>query len=279
MAAPIVTLTTDFGTADGYAGTMKGVIHAINPEVRLVDISHDVPPQDIHAAAFILGTSHGYFPKGTIHLVVVDPGVGTGRRPIVVAGPDALYVCPDNGLLSYVCAAAGGPAPEAEPFKEALVGLPNGWAAYRLTNASYWRGTVSATFHGRDIFAPVAAHLSAGVEPSAMGEPIDSVTMLHIPRPGWRDGGLHGCVLYVDRYGNLVTNIEAQDALAMGPELVTEVGGERIEGLASSYQAGTPYAALIGSHGYLEVAAANASAAAMLGARVGDAVVVSGAGG
>ncbi len=272
MAQPVITLTTDFGLTDPFVGTMKGVVLDICPEATIVDITHEVPPQDIHAGAFLFDTAYHHFPRGAIHVLVVDPGVGTERRPLLVVGPDALFVGPDNGLLSYVYAREGGPEPRAKPYQSAQVELPPGWRAYHLTNHRYWRHPVSDTFHGRDIFAPVAAHLSTGVSPEAMGAAVNRVTAFGTPRPTERDGELLGCVLQVDRFGNLITNIEAGALSNAEADIVIEVAGQRVHGLARSYQEGTPLVAIIGSHGYLEIGAKNASASEMLGLGVGGEV-------
>ena len=278
MSAPIITLTTDFGTADSFVGAMKGVIHGINPDATLVDITHDVPPQDVAAGAFTFAVACGYFPEGTIHVLVVDPGVGTARRPLVVTSPDASFVCPDNGILSYVYASGTAAQQrqrrrDGELFAPEQVALPPGWQAFHLTNAHYWRHPVSSTFHGRDLFAPVAAHLSRGERPDTMGEPVDLVTAITVPKPTLHDGHIEGCVLHVDHFGNLITNIEA-GMLPVETRIMIEVAGRKLHGLASSYQEGTPLVAIVGSHGYLEIAAANGNAAEMLGMGRGGEVSV-----
>ena len=274
MANPIVTLTTDFGMSDGFVGTMKGIVYAINPQARVVDLTHEIPPQDIWAGAFIFDSAYHYFPKGTVHVLVVDPGVGTSRKPILVQSPDAYFVAPDNGLLSFTYMRGGGPQPDVAPFKSARVGLPEGWKAYHLTNHQYWHLPVSSTFHGRDIFAPVAGYLTTGVSPNAMGAAIDSVVALAIPHPRRSGARTYGCVMQVDRFGNLITNIDARSIFMPDVKLVIEVAGKRIGGLASSYQDGRPYMALVGSHGYLEIGAANDNASRLLGVGAGDEVIV-----
>ena len=272
MPGPVITLTTDFGTRDPFVGAMKGVILGINPQAAIIDITHDVPPQDILAGSFAFEAACHYFPPGTIHVLVVDPGVGTSRSPLLVIGPAATFVCPDNGILSYHYAEAGFAVPEAGP--PTAVPLPAGWQAYRLTNPQYWRQPVSSTFHGRDIFAPVAAYLSRGISPKSLGQPLAEVVALPVPRPYEDNGRLVGCVLQVDRFGNLVTNIPASLLTSLNGRVVVEAGGRRIEGLAGSYQDGEPLVALIGSHGYLEIAAANANAAQVLGVATGAEVWV-----
>jgi len=267
MPGQVITLLTDFGLADPYVGVMRGVILGIDPEATTVDLTHDVTPQDILQGAFLLGTSWHYFPPGTIHIAVVDPGVGTERRALLVQGPEHAFLAPDNGLLSFVL-------PEQEvngPLFQPYIGpVPPGFKAYALTNPRYWRHPVSATFHGRDIFAPAAAHLSLGISPSELGEPVHSLTRLAVPVAEWQGNALAGYVLHIDRFGNVVTNIT--EAL-LGHErqaLAIEIGGRRVEGLSATYAAREGLSALIGSHGNLEIVVKNGSAAQLLGVKVGD---------
>lgn len=274
MARPIITLTTDFGLADSYVGTMKGVILGINPDAAIVDVTHEVPPQDVRAGAYALDAAWDAFPPGTVHLAVVDPGVGTERLPIAACGPGATFVGPDNGTLSYVLARAGAPRPDAAPFVPASVTLPDGWSAYHLTERAYWREPVSSTFHGRDIFAPVAAHLSAGLAPSALGPRLTHVTAFAVPVAVESDGRIEGCVQHVDRYGNLVTNIGEALLSAADGALTVGIGGREVTGLSTSFQGEGPLVAVIGSGGWLEIAVPNGSAARELAAGIGDAVVV-----
>ena len=273
MARPIITLTTDFGGADIYVGALKGVILGINPDAAIVDITHEVPPQDVRAGAYALDAAWDAFPPGTVHLAVIDPGVGTDRLPIVACGPGATFVGPDNGTLSYVLARAGGPRPDAAPFLRASVALPDGWTAYHLTERTYWREPVRSTFHGRDIFAPVAAHLSAGLAPSALGPRLTHVTAFAVPVAVESDGRIGGCVQHIDRYGNLVTNI-GEALLSATARITVEVGGREVAGLSASFQGEGPLVAVIGSGGWLEIAVPNGSAARELGVAIGDAVVV-----
>jgi S-adenosylmethionine hydrolase len=274
MAGPVITLTTDFGTSDAFVGIMKAIILDINPQAHLVDISHDVPPQDILSGAFLFDSAFHYFPPGTIHVLVVDPGVGTGRRPLLVVGPECYFVCPDNGLLSYSYARAGISISQAEPFSSVNVALPPQWRAYHLNNDQFWHHPVSSTFHGRDIFAPTAAYLSRGVPPERMGSAVELVSAFAVPKPHRAGEALVGCVLQVDRFGNLITNIPASALPQPNARIVVAVGGQKVHGLATSYQDGAPLLAIIGSHGYLEIAAANSNAAQILGLRVGDQVSV-----
>ncbi|MBI1802300.1 MAG: SAM-dependent chlorinase/fluorinase [Chloroflexi bacterium] len=268
----IITLTTDFGAADHYVAAMKGVILSINPTAIIVDITHSVPPQDVWAGAFALAGAARYFPPGTVHVAIVDPEVGGERRPIALrarpgssglrtaTAEDHFFVGPDNGVLSLA-------ADLASPF-----------AAVQLTNRAYWRREVSRTFHGRDIFAPVAAHLSSAGPGAnllaALGEALDPPpARLHWPAVAERDGMLIGEVIYIDRYGNLITNLSKR-RVASQPSSV-EIAGQRIEGIRQTYaDAGRgELLALIGSSGLLEITVRDGSAAQALGAKVGDAVI------
>ena len=278
--SPIITLTTDFGSRDGYVAAMKGVILDICPEAALVDISHEVPPYDISHAAFVLGTARAYYPSHAVHLAVVDPGVGTSRRPIMLVTPGGVYVAPDNGLLSYILAGYGaettsdrGNALGAHAMMEPMpVGVPKECAAFVLDRSEYWLKPVSSTFHGRDVFAPVAAHVAAGVGPERLGTAVDQVVCLDVPIPLVEKDTIWGHVLYVDRFGNLVCNIRPRDVA--GRQTEVEIGGRLIRGLSRTFADGDGLLALIGSHGYLEVALKEGSAADHLQAAVGAAVKV-----
>ena len=272
MPPRVVTLTTDFGLADGYVGAMKGVILGINPEARIVDISHQVPPQDIAHGAFVLGSAYPYFPQDAVHLCVVDPGVGTARQALVLVTPKGTFVAPDNGLLTYVLAAQDGQpysvgGPGGQFTAPVLAEVPSKCAAYTLTRSKYWRHPVSATFHGRDIFAPVAAHLSLGEAPGRMGESVGHVAHLHIDLPSVSGEVTEGRIIFVDHFGNLVSNIREPD-LPPG-ELVVQIQGAEIIGLRHTFEDGEGLVCLMGSHGYLEVAERRGDAAHKLGAGVG----------
>ena len=250
----IITLTTDFGAQDAYVATMKGVILGINPEATIVDICHSSEPQNIAQAAFIISTAYDYFPQDTIHVVIVDPGVGSQRRAIVLKTQRAFFVAPDNGVLSYII----GASPE-EP------------KAVDLTNPEFWRHPVSSAFHGRDIFAPVAAHLSLGVPLEEFGETITSLSTFPLPRPQTgANRELIGHILHIDRFGNLITDVNKED-LPRG-NLSLEIAGRQIMGLSISYTEGDKLLALLGSSGHLEIALKNGSAASLLDARIGDEV-------
>jgi hypothetical protein len=271
----IITLLTDFGTQDAYVAAVKGVILSINPAVTLVDLTHQVPPQDIAGAAFILGSSAFFFPEGTVHLAVVDPGVGTARRPLLLVTPRAAFVGPDNGVLTHVLGTAsvggGGPRLRGKPYDAPV---PKGLRAYQLTNPRYWRHPVSSTFHARDIFGPVAAHLTLGVPPEEVGQPVETVKRLALPAVKRRKGGLLGHVIHVDRFGNLITNIPGNEVLGTtndepGRRVRIFIADRTILGLSQTYAAKEGFVAIVGSHGLVEVAVRDGSAAVLLGVGVG----------
>ena len=255
QAPAIITLLTDFGTKDAYVAAMKGVILGVNPQAVLVDLSHEVPPQDLLAGALILAGAAPYFPPGAIHLAVVDPGVGSRRRGLAAKARGQFWVGPDNGLFHLIF------TPGTEP------------TIVSLENPAFFRPKVSATFHGRDIFAPVAAHLSLGVDLSRFGPIINDPIPLAVPTPRFTPKTVQGEVIYVDRFGNLVTNLTAiaLEAWLGGKDLRLKVGPLTIWGLARTYAEKAPgeFLALIGSHGFLEIACALDSAARRLGTGVG----------
>ncbi len=264
----IITLLTDFGTSDGYVAAVKAVILNVNPRVVLVDVTHDIPPQDVHTGAFVLNTVYRYFPPGTIHLTVVDPGVGTDRTAVIVDTGEALYVAPDNGLLSYLLADKREPAGYGiVPVDRAgtfPVDVPQRWRVTQIAESRYWLPNPSRTFHGRDIFAPVAAYLSLGEPMEKFGPRVDTIRSFEVPfARKAADGSIEGEVIHTDRFGNLITCIKAED-LPRG-QVVFELGGYRILGLSQSYSDGHGLTALIGSSGYVEVALPGGSAAAMTG--------------
>lgn len=257
----MITLTTDFGIEDAYVPAMKGVILSICPDVRLVDITHEISPQDIMEAAFVLREAVPYFPDGTVHLVVVDPGVGTERRPVALRAGDRWFVGADNGLFPLVL---DGDSPEA---------------IVRLDNRQFWRTPdPSTTFHGRDIFAPVAAHLAAGHALEEIGSPIESLKPLRWAQPRVDDDGIQGWIAHIDHFGNCITNISKQ----IFDEHVREsdrsfkcfVGNHRFTRVHATYGAadeGEPLL-LFGSSGYLEVAVNAGNGAEHLDIRTGDSV-------
>lgn len=256
----VVTLLTDFGTADYFVAAVKGVILTINPQVALVDITHEIPPQDIESGAFTLLTCYRDFPDETIHVGVVDPGVGSSRRAIVVRAGAHYFVGPDNGLFSYVY--------DREPSVQ----------VFHVTATEYYRPAPSATFHGRDVFAPVAAALSKGVSPDALGPQINDQVRLAPLTPTKDDSGeLHGRVIHIDHFGNCITNLTRSD-LADLTNVKLTVNGKVIKSFRLFFgdEAGSEQIFCIwGSAGFLELAINRGSAAAALAARCGDAVTVS----
>jgi S-adenosylmethionine hydrolase len=261
MARPIIALLSDFGTRDHYTGTMKGVVLGICPDATLVDISHDVAPHDVMGAALELAASFRYFPPGTIFLTVVDPGVGSARRGIAAEAGDYRFVGPDNGVLTAVFR-------EVAPRK-----------VVELTERRYARPTVSRTFEGRDRFAPAAAWLAKGIELSALGRPAGSYVQLDLPSPHLDADRLEGVVLLVDRFGNLVTNIDRRtfDKIAHGGAIQIRIGTHTVGRLVATYAEAAPgeVCALFGSTDHLEIATNSESAADRLGMARGAAVTVS----
>ena len=259
----LITLLTDFGTADYFVGAMKGAILSVNRDAGIVDITHDIAPQDIQAGAFTLASAYTAFPAATIHVAVVDPGVGSERRPIVVSAGHQFFVGPDNGLFGFVY----------ERETDARV--------FHLTNKDYFRQHLSATFHGRDVFAPIAGALSMGVRPEQLGAEIQDYTRLPELRPKRSTGkAIEAAIIHIDRFGNCVTNLT--------PEYLTEsmieagasihLNGQKISTFRRFFaeDAATQDAlfAIWGSAGYLEIAAYCASAAQLLGARRGQTLEV-----
>ncbi|HEY3927913.1 MAG TPA: SAM-dependent chlorinase/fluorinase [Candidatus Koribacter sp.] len=256
----IVTLTTDFGTTDHYTGAMKGVIYNINPAANVVDISHSVQSFDLLDGALTIAQSYSYFPKDTVHVVVVDPGVGTERRPILVTAGDHLFIAPDNGVLSLVY------------DREERISVRH------ITSTHYFLQPISQTFHGRDIFAAVAGWLSKGVESIKFGDTIDDYVRFHSPRARTdQHNTVRGIVLKVDKFGSLVTNITPADVPAMfGADFEITIGNVIITKLFSTYAEGAkgePFA-ILGSGGYLEISVNKGSAAHVAGVNKGSEVVV-----
>lgn len=251
---------------------MKGVILSRCPEANVIDISHEIAPQAVAQGAYVLAAAVAYFPPYAIHLAVVDPGVGSDRRPIALSTPTGVFVAPDNGILTRVLAALGaGAGPDETVDTSASVRVPDGCRAVVLDDPSYWLPQVSHTFHGRDIFAPVAAALARGADLPQVGSEIDSVNILPSPKP--RIGyATRGVIIHIDRYGNLITDIPAADLPATAR---VSIAGRRIEGISQSYsERPGQLLAISGSQGTLEVAIGNGSAAVALGARVGDIALV-----
>lgn len=213
----LITLTTDFGLSDPFVGIMKGVILSIAPKATLIDLTHHIEPHNIQQGALVLSSAIPYFPKKTIHLAVVDPGVGSSRHPIVVETSDAIFVGPDNGLLSSA--------------------FSNKAISYQLTLPEYFRKSPSKTFHGRDVFAPVAAHIATGVWPSRMGKKLKDPIVLDLPRPEQNKTSLCGQVIYADHFGNLTTNISEEDLKRClpGKPLTLKVGRRILKQISHSY--------------------------------------------
>jgi S-adenosyl-L-methionine hydrolase (adenosine-forming) len=268
MKPALITLTTDFGLSDSYVAQMKGAILTIAPDVVLIDVTHKIPPQDCVAGSTVLADAVGAFPAGTIHLIVVDPGVGTARRAVAVEArgendaSELRFVAPDNGVLTRV-------------LEGRIV-----CRAVRLTERRFWHASVSQTFHGRDIFGPVAAHWSRGVDITEFGPPLDSpLVKLSLPEPT-RDGrNLCGEVVRTDAFGNLITNIAATQLRdADRGRLSVEIGTQRIAGISRAYQdrSAGELVAVIGSSGMLEIAVCCGHAGEVLAAWSGDKVVVRG---
>ena len=272
---PIITLTTDFGLQDSYVAAMKGAILAINPAVHLVDVSHAIRPQAIEQAVFVLAAAWPYFPQGAIHVVVVDPAVGSRRRALALRSAGATFVGPDNGVLSAALSDDVRTAAGDSPYGRlpAPVGLPAGCRAVSLTNERFFRSPVSSTFHGRDVFGPVAAHLSLGVPLEDLGEPVQRIVAL----PPFRarrqpDGSLHGRILHIDAFGNLITDVRVEDLPSRNA--VIELAGRTVKGVSATYEPGADLRAVTRSSGYLEIAVPGGSAAAVLKAGLGETVVV-----
>jgi S-adenosylmethionine hydrolase len=261
LSRPIITLTTDYGSSDHFTAVMKGVILSINPEVEVVDLTHGVLPHDILDGALAIGQTYKYFPPKTVHVVVVDPGVGTERRPVLVAGDQHYFVGPDNGVLSSVY-------DQSESLH-----------VWNIISEHYFRQPVSKTFHGRDIFAPVAAWLTKSWQPSSFGEPITDFTRFAIPRAKGAGNKIQGTVLRADHFGNLITNVTAEDLpgiLASSGKLTVSVGTGQVTKMVETFAqgaAGEPVA-LMGSSGYLEICVNKGSAARTLGAKRGSEVSV-----
>jgi S-adenosylmethionine hydrolase len=255
MAGGLITLTTDFGTADHFVGTMKGVILGIAPAARIVDITHEIAPYDVGEAAFTIAQAWTYFPKKTIHVVIVDPGVGTARRPILCEAGGQYFIAPDNGVLSMIYAAT--------PHKIRMI-----------DNPTVMRREISRTFHGRDVFAPAAAHLSRGITPTQFGKRIhDFVARIGGPPSELARHVWSGTILNVDRFGNLITNFHIDHFAGIKTRpFELRIGLQKIHRLAMTYAdtAIGELSAIVGSSGYLEIAANQASAAQTVGCGAGS---------
>jgi len=260
---PLITLLTDFGTEDYFVAAVKGVIIGASPNARIVDITHDIPPQDIEAGAFTLLAAYASFPPATIHVAVVDPGVGSSRRPLLICAHDQFFVGPDNGIFSYVCEQSARPQ------------------IFHLTNNKYFRHPVSSTFNGRDIFAPVAVALSNGIKPVKLGEKTgDYVRLKPLKAQASTSGEIIGRVIHIDRFGNCVTNITRAE---LSPQMIAAGAKLRVKRkvvtsfrsyFAENTESKDRVFGIWGSAGFLEIVAAQESAAKILNAHRGDSVVV-----
>jgi S-adenosyl-L-methionine hydrolase (adenosine-forming) len=261
LTNPIITLTTDYGTNDHLVGVLKGVILKINPDATIIDITHGVTPYDLLDGSLAIASAYPYFPARTIHVVIVDPGVGTERRPILVSGQNQYFIAPDNGVLSGVYE------------KESNLTVRH------LTSEHYFLQPVSKTFHGRDVFAPVAAWLSKNWQPASMGETIEDFKRFALPRPKEADGLLKGVVMKVDSFGNLITNFRADDLTAESVEkeqVQLQVGTHAVTRMVKIFASGNPGepVAYIGSSGYVEIAVNKGNASKTLGIGRGTPVVL-----
>jgi S-adenosylmethionine hydrolase len=264
LPPPIVTVLTDFGASDVFVASMKGVILGINPLAHVVDLTHDIPAHNVRAAAYLLHSAARYFPSGTIHVAVVDPGVGSERRPLLVFSMEQYFIAPDNGLLSYVLATEF----DAE-IRE-------------LTNKQYFLGSIGSTFHGRDIFAPAAAWLSRGEPIESFGPQLETIIRFDVPRAHEDGGKLVGEVHHIDHFGNLITNISREDLVSFaGPDhlsrlhvAIRQTGIQALQRFYADAPSGK-LAALLNSDGWLELFCNQGRAADLVRAVIGDRVEVS----
>jgi len=262
LANAIITLTTDYGTNDHLVGTLKGVILKIHPDVTIVDITHNITPFDLLDGALAIGSAYSYFPPKTVHVVVVDPGVGTERRPLLVSAGNQYFVAPDNGVLSVVY----------EREAESLMVL-------HANAEHYYLQPVSKTFHGRDIFAPIAAWLTKGWQSSGFGDQIEDFKRFALPRPKEADGVVKGVILRADSFGNLITNFRQEDlpeGVAKDGAIKLQVGTQSVTRFVETFAQGNgaePFA-YVGSSGFLEIGVNKGSAARTLGLNRGTAVVL-----
>ena len=266
MTMSIITLLTDFGTEDAYVGMMKGVILTINPQAVIVDITHHIDPQDVIQAAYLIKSSYRYFPKGTVHLLVVDPGVGSDRSIVALEIMEHILLAPDNGVLTLLM---------DEGKTDAIVSVEN---------TRYFLEPVSRTFHGRDIFAPVGAHLCRGLDIKNLGSSLDQQNLVHLKISKPYSSGNHqlvGTVLWFDRFGNCISNIDAallekMDKSGSGKMLEVKIGKHTIKGISLNYAETEPKCplAIIGGFGYLEIALNKGNAKHALGIEKGDTITL-----
>lgn len=259
---PIITLITDFGLQDGYVGVIKGVIAKVDPSVKIIDISNNIESQDVFQAAYVIFTSYAYFPSGTIHVIVVDPGVGSNRKILCLKTKDYLFLAPDNGVLSFIAAQEESPS-----IRE-------------VTNKELFLSETSSTFHGRDIFAPVAAHLSKGFSYKNLGKRVSKINEINLPKPIRSPRGvLTGEIIYIDGFGNLVTNINRDviNSIKVKSGKLTIIAGKgRLNKISDSYAdvGEKEVLAIFGSSGYLEISVNRGSAKDVLNLKKGDKLVL-----
>ncbi|MEC9308366.1 MAG: SAM-dependent chlorinase/fluorinase [Chloroflexota bacterium] len=270
-----IALTTDFGLSDPYVGVMKGVIAGINPDAHVIDISHQVQPQNILHGSMLLATSYSYFPHGTIHLAVVDPGVGTDRAPVIVVTPEAYFVGPDNGLVSGILQKYMSQV----EVKNGQISVPEQCMALKITTSDLFLKPLSKTFHGRDIFAPIAAYISLGTAVDSLGTRVEKLVSNAIYPATHADGRIIGSVVYIDHFGNLITNIENVMLEAFSD--VTVQIADNVALLKDTFnETGFPQQndmiALPGSNGYLEIALPNGNASLTFKISAGAEVTVFG---
>jgi hypothetical protein len=255
----IIVLLTDFGLKDEYVGVMKGVIYSITDEAKIIDLCHEIPPQDIIWAGYLLYKSYKYFPKGSIFVAVIDPGVGTSRDIILMEAEGYFFLAPDNGLLSLIY----------ERLNPKII--------LKVDKDKFSLKPVSHTFHGRDIFAPVAAHLSKGMDISEIGEPLKEIILEEFPKPKVKEDQIIASVIHVDRFGNLITNLEREEFENLGlkgPRII--IAGRQIQGISTFYEPDKDLIAIWESKNLLEIASPNASAAKLLGVGKGERVRIIG---
>ena len=262
---PVISLMTDFGIKDGNVGVMKGVVWGICPTAQISDLSHMIQPQNIREAAYVFARCAPYFPKGSIHVVVVDPGVGTARRPMAAQIGDWFYVGPDNGTVTGLLERA-----EREGWQKTFV---------ELNQKRYWLQTISHVFHGRDIFSPVAAHLASGVSLAELGTAFENPVRLELPKPEKKTNGWRGEVIHIDHFGSASTNIHVEDlgeAMKQKETITIRLNGSEVHGMVDTFgdRSVGELIALIGSTGNLGIAVVNGSAVQILGTKVGDRVEV-----
>lgn len=264
LAEPIITLTTDFGLKDPFVGLMKGVILGINPRTRIIDITHSIQRHDVYEASQVLSMSYKYFPPTTIHIAVVDPGVGSNRRPLLVATDNFYFIGPDNGMFSPV-------------YEDAVSGFMR---VFHVTASHYFLPMSGSTFHGRDIFAPVAAYLSKGVSADKFGEQIDDYHRIAVPRPVKAEGSISGEIISIDTFGNAISNIKRDDLTSLVPNGTLDsvkVGYNNIQLNMVDYYAeyeGQELSAIINSFGNLELFVFKDNAAIKFGITIGDVVSI-----